>query len=232
MFIYKCFKKDSIIKGVKVISDEEAIEMAHNIEKINIDIKKTIEKAVTAGYLGVEHFYCSVLQEGNYTTPIDRLFGENLPKMKLDNFYFDIISKALDDEGIYISLAYCNGEMRVSPERVDEIIEYEDYELEEDDLYFLRQHVMVTSEATKIFRIYEEEGIPGHKPTDDLGLMVKYEDGQYYSYFAVRSTDLCMSALQVFPLSPELPKEHEFSIINPINKVLIEMMVDVIVLTE
>lgn len=215
-----------------MISDEEAIEMAYNIENIDIDVKKTIEKAVTAGYLGVEHFYCSVIQEGNYTAPIDRLFGENPPKIKLDNFYFDIISKALDDEGIYISLAYCNGEMRVSPDSVDEIIEYDDYELDEDDLYFLRQYVLITSEATKIFRIYEEEGIPGHKPTDDLGLLVKYEDGKYYSYFAVRSTDLCMSSLQVFPLSPDLAKEHEFSLINPINKVLIEMMKDVIVLKK
>lgn len=232
MCIYKCFKNESIIKGVKVISDEEAIEMARNIERINIDVKKTIEKAVTAGYLGVEHFYCSVLQQGNYTTPIDRLFGENLPEIKLDNFYFDIISKALDDEGIYISLAYCNGEMRVSPDRVDEIIEYDDYELDDDELYFLKHYVMVTSEATKIFRIYEEEGISGHKPTDDLGLMIKYEDGQYYSYFAVRSTDLCMSSLQVFPLSSKLAKEHEFSLINPINKTLIEMMMDVILLKK
>lgn len=215
-----------------MISDEEAIEMAHNIENIDMDVKKTIENAVTAGYLGVEHFYCSVIQEGNYTAPIDRLFGENPPKIKLDNFYFDIISKALDDEGIYISLAYCNGEMRISPDSVDEIIEYDDYELDEDGLYFLRQYVLITSEATKIFRIYEEEGIPGHKPTDDLGLLVKYEDGKYYSYFAVRSTDLCMSSLQVFPLSPDLAKEHEFSLINPINKVLIEMMKDVIVLKK
>ena len=91
MFIYKCFKKQSIIKGVKVISDEKAIEIASDIEKIDIDVKKTIEKAVTAGYLGVEHFYCTVIHEGTYTTPIDRLFGENPPKIKLDNFYFDII---------------------------------------------------------------------------------------------------------------------------------------------
>lgn len=215
-----------------MISDKKAIEMARKIETINIDVKKTIEKAVTAGYLGVEHFYCTVIQESGYTLPVDRLFGENPPKIKLDNFYFDILSKALDDEGIYISLAYCNPEMRVSPDAVDEIIEYDDYELEADELYFQRQYVLVTSNATKIFKIYEEEGIPGHKPTDDLGLIVKYEDGQYYSYFAVRTTDLCMSALQVYPLSDELPKENEFSLINPINKVLIDMINDVIILKE
>ena len=216
----------------KLISDKQAIDIAQNIEKIDIDVKKTIEKASTAGYLGEEHFYCSVIQNGSYTLPIDMLFGENPPKLKLDNFYFDIISKALDDEGIYISLAYCNGEMRVSPDSIDEVIEYDDYELEEDDLFYERQYVLLTSDSTKIFRIYEEEGIPGHKPTDDLGLIVKYDEGQYYSYFAVRSTDLCMSSLQVFPLSADYPKEHEFSLINPINKVLIEMMCDSIVLKD
>ena len=125
-----------------MISDKQAIEMAQNLEKIDIDVKKTIEKAVTAGYLAEEHFYCTVIQNGSYTLPIDTLFGENHPKLKLDNFYFDIVSKALDDEGIYISLAYCNSEMPVSPDSIDEIIEYDDYELDEDELYFQRQYVM------------------------------------------------------------------------------------------
>lgn len=216
----------------KLISDKKAIEIAQNIEKIDIDVKKTIEKAVKAGYLGEEHFYCSVIQNGSQTFPIDRLFGENPPKLKLDNFYFDIISKALDDEGIYISLSYCNGEMRVSPDSIDEVIEYDDYELDEDDLFYEKQYVLVSVNSTKLFKIYEEEGIPGHRPTDDLGLIVKYDKGQYYSYFAIRSTDLCMSSLQVFPISAEYPKENDLSLINPINKILIEMMYDVIVLKD
>ena len=215
-----------------LMSDKKSIEMARELESINIDVKKTIEKAATAGYLGDDHFYCTVIQEGGFTLPVDRLFGDNSPKIKLDNFYFDIISKALDDEGIYISLAYCNSEMVLSPESIDEIIEYDEYELEEDDLYFLRQYALVSADSVKLFRIYEEEGIPGHKPTDDLGLIVKYDDGKYYSYFAIRTTDLCMSALQVFPLSPNLPKENPLSLINPINKVLAEMIFDAIVLME
>ena len=215
-----------------LISDEKAVEMAREIEHITIDVKKTIEKAATAGYLGEEHFYCSVIQNSNFTYPVDRLFENPPSKIGLDNFYFDIISKALDEEGIYISLAYCNSEMRTSPDFIDEVIEYDDYELDEDDLYFQRQYVLLTSKAHKLFKIYEEEGISGHKPTDDIGLLVTYDDGQYFSYFAVRSTDLCMSSLQVFPLTPDLPKEHALSLINPINKLLIEMINDVIVLKE
>lgn len=215
---------------LKLISDKKAIEISRNLEKIDIDVKKTIEKASTAGYLGEEHFYCSVIQNGFFTLPFDRLFENNPPKLKFDNFYFDLVSKALDDEGIYISLAYCNPEMMVSPDAVDEIVSYDEYELEADELYFEKNYVLVTSESTKVFKIYEEEGIPGHKPTDDLGIIVKYDDGQYYTYFAVRSTDLCMSSLRLFPLNEKLPKENEFSLLNPINKILIEMMDSVIVL--
>ena len=215
---------------LKLISDKKAIEISRNLEKIDIDVKKTIEKASTAGYLGEEHFYCSVIQNSFFTLPFDRLFENNPPKLKFDNFYFDLVSKALDDEGIYISLAYCNPEMMVSPDAVDEIVSYDEYELEADELYFEKNYVLVTSESTKVFKIYEEEGIPGHKPTDDLGIIVKYDDGQYYTYFAVRSTDLCMSSLRLFPLNEKLPKENEFSLLNPINKILIEMMDSVIVL--
>jgi hypothetical protein len=215
-----------------LMSDEKSIEIASELENINIDVKKTIEKAAIAGYLGDDHFYCTIIQEGGFTLPVDRLFGDNSPQIKLDNFYFDIISKALDNEGIYISLAYCNPEMMLSPDFIDEIIEYDEYELEEDELYFLRQYALISADSVKLFRIYEEEGIPGHKPTDDLGLIVKYDDGKYYSYFAIRTTDLCMSALQVFPLSPDLPKENQLSLINPINKVLVEMIYDAIVLKD
>lgn len=219
------------MKVLHLISDKKAIELASEIEHVDIDVKKTIEKASTAGYLGEEHFYCSVIQDSNFTYPVDRLL-ENPPKIKLDNFYFDIISKALDDEGIYISLAYCNSEMRVSPNFIDEVIEYDDYDLDEDELYFQRQYVLISPDSHKLFKIYEEEGISGHKPTDDIGLIVKYDDGKYFSYFAIRSTDLCMSSLQVFPLTADLPKEHELSLLNPINKLLIEMINDSIVLKE
>ncbi|MBR0270677.1 MAG: hypothetical protein IJQ68_01610 [Methanobrevibacter sp.] len=214
-----------------MISDEKAIDLAREIEHIDIDVKKTIENASTAGYLGEDHFYCSVIQNSNFTYPVDRLF-ENPPKLKLDNFYFDIISKALDEEGIYISLAYCNPEMRVSPDFIDEVIDYDDYELDEDDLFYQRNYVLVTSQSRKMFNIYEEEGISGHKPTDDIGLIVKYENGEYFSYFAVRSTDLCMSSLQVFHLVEDLPKEHEFSLLNPLNKLLIEMIHECVVLKD
>ena len=111
-------------------------------------------------------------------------------------------------------------------------IEYDDYELDEDDLYFLRQYVLITSEATKIFRIYEEEGISGHNPTQDLGLIVKYDKGIYSFYFALRSIDLCGSSIRVMPLSADYPMEHELSFLNPINRLMVEMINDVVVLND
>ena len=91
-----------------MISDGEVLKIAERIEDANnIDIKETIEKASTAGYLGEEHFYCTVIEEGGITHMVPEIFGDMNKSMKLDNLYFDIISKALDHEGIYISLGYC-----------------------------------------------------------------------------------------------------------------------------
>ena len=74
----------------------------------------------------------------------------------MDNFYFDLVSKALDDEGIYISLAYCNPEMRVSPDAVDEIVSYDEYELEADELYFKKQYVKVELGLCKGKKLYDK----------------------------------------------------------------------------
>ena len=41
-----------------MLSNEEILKIAEKLENSDIDIKKTIEKATTAGYLGEKHFYC------------------------------------------------------------------------------------------------------------------------------------------------------------------------------
>ena len=89
-----------------LISENEAVEIANRMENANnIDIKKTIEKAATAGYLGEKHFYCTVIEEGGMTHTVPEILGDRYKSIPLDNLYFDIISKALDHDGIYSSLA-------------------------------------------------------------------------------------------------------------------------------
>ena len=229
----KCLRHVYIIIEVRfVLGSDEVLNVASAIEHADIDIKRTIEKAATAGYLAEEQAYCTVIQEGEFTYLVSHLFGDEYPQIKLDNFYFDIISKALDNEGIYISLAYCNPNLKVPDEHVDEVIEYDDYILEEDDLYYLREFTLISADETKVFRIYEEEGISGHSPTQDLGLIVKYDKGIYSFYFALRSIDLCGSSIRVLPLSADYPMEHELSFLNPINRLMVEMINDVVVLNE
>lgn len=218
--------------GVFVLSTDEVLELASAIEHAKIDIKKTVEKTATAGYLAEEQAYCTVIQEREFTYLVSNLFGDEYGEFKLDNFYFDIISKALDDEGIYISLAYCHPNLNVPLEHLDEVIEYDEYLLDEDDLYYLREFTLITADETKVFKIYEEEGIPGHKPTEDLGLIVKYNEGVYSFYFALRSIDLCGSSIRVLPLSNEYPMEHELSFSNPVNRLMVEMISNVLVFEE
>lgn len=213
----------------RMISDEEILKISKKLETADIDIKKTIEKATTAGYLGEEHFYCTVIEYGGMTHTVPEVLGDRYKSQKLDNTYFDIISKALDLDGIYISLAYCTSRLNIHDEDCDEIIEYDDYDLDEDEYEYMVQYSLISADSIKKFRIYAEEGISGHEPTDDIGIMTNIVNEEYQAYFAIRSTDQCMSSFRVIPLSDEYPKEHPLSLKNPINKLLIEMVDNAIV---
>ena len=220
-----------------MISEKQALEIAEKLENANdIDIKKTIEKAATAGYLGEKHFYCTVIEEGGMTHTVPEILGDRYRSMELDNLYFDIISKALDHDGIYISLAYSSQFIQIPDEYCDEIYEYNEYdmnfdELDPEDLY-LMEYGLISADENKIFKIYAEEGISGHERTEDVGIMVNIIDGEYKAYFALRSTDLCMSSFRILPFSSNYPKEHPLSFKNPLNRMLIEMIDNVIVKKE
>lgn len=214
---------------VKMI--DKTLEIVKRIEDANnIDIKKTIEKAATAGYLGEEHFYCTVIEEGGLTHTVPEILGDPYKSQPLDNLYFDIISKALDHDGIYISLGYCTSNLFIPDEECGEIIEYDDYDLEEDEYEYMVEYALITVDGVKKFKVYAEEGISGHERTEDVGLMINIFDGDYKAYFALRSTDQCMSSFRILPFSLDYQKEHPLSLKNPINQILIEMIDETIVL--
>lgn len=212
-----------------MISESEALKIAEELENTDIDIKKTIEKASTAGYLGEKHFYCTVIEYGGMTHTVPEILGNRYKSMELDNLYFDIISKALDHDGIYISLAYVSSNLLVPDDDCSETIEYDDYDLDDDEYEYLIEYALITSDEVKKFRIYAEEGIASPGRTDDVGLIINIIDGEYKSYFALRSTDQCMSSFRVLPFNTSYPKEHPLSLKNPINRILIEMINDTIV---
>ena len=214
-----------------MISDQEVLEIARKIEDANnIDIKKTIEKAATAGYLGEEHFYCTVIEDGGLTHTVPEILGDRYKSQPLDNLYFDIISKSLDLDGIYISLGYCASNLIIPEEECSEIIEYDDYDLDEDEYEYLEEYNLITADSVKKFRVYAEEGIASHERTEDVGLIINIIEKEYKAYFALRSTDQCMSSFRVLPFSTKYQKEHPLSFKNPINKILIEMINETIVL--
>ena len=214
-----------------MISDQEVLEIARKIEDANnIDIKKTIEKAATAGYLGEEHFYCTVIEDGGLTHTVPEILGDRYKSQPLDNLYFDIISKSLDLDGIYISLGYCASNLIIPEEECSEIIEYDDYDLDEDEYEYLVEYNLITADSVKKFRVYAEEGIASHEITEDVGLIINIIEKEYKAYFALRSTDQCMSSFRVLPFSTKYQKEHPLSFKNPLNKILIEMINETIVL--
>ena len=213
-----------------MISDEEILKITQKMECADdIDIKKTIEKAATAGYLGEKHFYCTVIEEGGFTHTIPELLGDPYKSQPLDNLYFDIVSKALDRAGIFVSLGYCASTLIIPDEECSEIIEYEDYDLEEDEYEYMVEYALITADSVKKFKVFAEEGISAPERTDDIGLIINIIDGEYKAYFALRSTDQCMSSFRILPFSSEYQKEHPLSLKNPINKLLIEMIDETIV---
>ena len=213
-----------------MISDIKALKIAQKLETADIDIKKTIEKATTAGYLGEKHFYCTVLEYGGTTHTVPEVLGDRYSSQPLDNLYYDIISKALDLDGVYISLAYCTSQLNVANKDCSEIIEYDDYDLDEDEYEYLIEYVLLTADDVKKFIVYGEEGIASPGRTDDVGIIINIIDGEYKAYFALRSTDQCMSSFRVMPFKDNYQKEHLLSLKNPINKILIEMINETIVL--
>ena len=214
-----------------MISDENVLKIAEKIEDANnIDIKKTVEKASTAGYLGEKHFYCTVIEDGGMTHTVPEILGNRYKSMELDNLYFDIISKALDHDGIYISLGYCASNLIIPDEECSEVIEYDDYDLDDDEYEYLVEHSLIAANGVKKFKVYAEEGIAGHDRTEDVGLMINIIDGDYKAYFALRSTDQCMSSFRILPFGADHQKEHPLSLKNPINKILIEMIDETIIL--
>lgn len=214
-----------------MISDDDALKIAQRLENAdNIDIKKTIEKTATAGYLGEKHFYCTVIEDGGMTHTVPEILGDRYQSIPLDNLYFDIISKALDRDGIYISLGYVTSQLALPDEDCNEIVEYDDYDLDDDEYEYMVEYALISADCVKKFRVYAEEGISGHNPLEDVGLIINIFDGEYKAFFALRSTDQCMSSFRVLPFSIDYPKEHPLSFKNPINKLLIEMIDNAIVL--
>lgn len=214
-----------------MISDDAILEIAKKLEHAdNIDIKATIEKAATAGYLGEKHFYCTAIEKGGFTHTVPEILGDRYMSIPLDNLYYDIISKSLDFDGIYISLGYCATNLNIPDEEYSEIIEYDDYDLEEDEYEYLVEYSLITADCIKKFIVFAEEGISGHQRTEDVGLLINIIDGEYKAYFGLRSADQCMSSFRVFPFTIDYPKEHQLSLKNPINKILIEMIDKAIVL--
>lgn len=208
-----------------MISENETLKIAKKLEDANnIDIEQTIKKASKSGYLGEKHFYCTVNDGEGFTHTIPEILGDIYKSQPLDNVYFDIISKALDHDGIYISLGYCTSNLTIPDEEFDEIAEYDDYDLDEDEYEYMMEYALITADDIKKFRVYAEEGIAGHERMEDVGLIINIIDGDYRAYFALRSTDQCMSSFRVLPFTDRYPKEHPLSLMNPINKILIEMI--------
>ena len=85
---------------------DEIKEIIKNTEHANIDIEKTISNTIKSGWMHEDYF---VLNPYNCLIS-DMIEDDGLEYERLSEDYFNYVYKILDDEGIYIALAYASEE--------------------------------------------------------------------------------------------------------------------------
>lgn len=107
---------------------DETKQIIENTKHANIDIKETISKTVKAGWIDSNYY---VLTPSGAWLP-DVFEDEGLKYELLSDSYFEYIDKLIDEDGIYIALAYATEEAYS-----DTIIKYgvDDEDIEEDECF-------------------------------------------------------------------------------------------------
>lgn len=107
---------------------DETKQIIENTKHTNIDIKETISKTVKAGWIDSNYY---VLTPSGAWLP-DVFEDEGLKYELLSDSYFEYIDKLIDEDGIYIALAYATEEAYS-----DTIIKYgvDDEDIEEDECF-------------------------------------------------------------------------------------------------
>lgn len=105
---------------------DETKEIIKNTKYANIDIKETISKTVKSGWMDSNYY---ILTPSGEWLP-DVFEDEGLEYELLSDSYFDYINKMINDDGVYIALAYATEEAYS-----DNIIKYGVEDIDDEDTY-------------------------------------------------------------------------------------------------
>ena len=195
----------------------EVKEIIENTKHANIDIKQTISSTVKSGWMGEDYF---VLGPYNEFLP-NEFIDEGLEYELLSDSYFEYIYKMIDDEGVYIALAYATDEGVFGD---SETIKHNVEGLDEDEIFYAG----ITTWYTGIGLELPEESLATAAIDEhsDYGILVIRKEGKTeitYAYNEYKNYG---------PGGSQSIHEIEDELENPVYRLVIRLVSEAIVLKD
>lgn len=197
---------------------DEIKEIIRNTKNANIDIKKTIINTSRADCINEDYI---VLDPYNCDLPY--LFEEEgLEYRRLSDEYFDYINKMMDDEGVYIALAFTphDGGVSIGSETIKHNVEG----LDEDEIFY---GALITWRKEIALGLPEDSlataAIDEHS---NYGILVTRNDGKIEISYAYNEYE------NYGPGGSQSIYEIEDSLENPVFRLVIKLMSEAIVLKD
>ena len=196
---------------------DEIKEIIKNTEHANIDIEKTISNTIKSGWMHEDYF---VLNPYNCLIS-DMIEDDGLEYERLSEDYFNYVYKILDDEGIYIALAYASEEEAGVD---DKIIKHNVEYLDEDEILYAG--IITWNNGIDLELPEESVATAAIDEHSDYGILVIRKEGKYkISYAYNEYKNYCPGGSQsIHGIEDELE--------NPVYRLVIKLMSEAIVLKD
>ena len=181
---------------------QDTKEIIKNSKHVKIDIKETILKTITAGWMEENFFVLSI--DGDYIFDLMELEG-------ISDEYFNFINKKIESDGIYITIGYACPDSATD----DNIIEYEIDRLDEAEICYTG---ICTWKDDVTLVLPCDRYIVGNMITD-YGIVVSKKNGEYTIDFSFNDNITFGHARGYREISSIENKLNE-----PLHRMLIKLM--------
>ena len=185
-------------------TNNEVKEIIKKTKHAQIDVEETICMTVRSGWMDENYFVSQT--DGNYLFDIMNI--EDVEYDFLSDEYFDFINEKLEEEGIYIALAYACPECGSEAENEDE------------------EGTSVCTWSRDVELSLPKDSLLGNMETD-YGIQVFKKDGKFETIFSFNDSITYGHAMGYRKISSIEDKLDE-----PLHRVLISLMYDSIIFEE
>lgn len=196
---------------------DEIKEIIEKTKHVDIDIKQTISSTIKSGWMGEDYF---VLGRYNEFLP-NEFIDEGLEYELLSDSYFDYVYKMLDDDGIYIALAYAS-DNGVSMD--SETIKHNTEGLDEDEIFY--SGICTWRKEVALELPEESLATAAIDEYSDYGIIVIRKEGKFEITYAYNEYE------NYGPGGSQSIHEIENELENPVYRLVIKLMSEAIVLKD